>query len=344
MVRALWTALSNSIAEAGFIGKSFRLINGTDLLIVAGSGQLCDNFYGPWGFPYTLLKWSVLTKLRGAKLVFLSCGAGPIDAWLSKAFITLALRLADYRSFRDDESKSLVQTLGIASGDPVVPDLVFASRLNSRNVCQSRLIAVNPFPYYDYRYWPVSSPDVYTRYLERLASFVSWLIKNQYTVLLFPTQLRADPLVIEDVKTILMTDRSLDLDKYLRTPMIATFDDLIAQISRAGIVVASRFHGVLLSLLLEKPVLALSHHPKVASLMQHVGQTDYILDIGTFDAETAAVRFAALETKRDIVHGEIKSNVIMHQQRLESQYDELFGVREPDGDIESIPTDTPVLS
>src|SRR5439155_5150292 len=107
-----------------------------------------------------------------------------------------------------------------------------------------------------------------------------------------PTQLRADPLVIEDVKTILMTDRSLDLDKYLRTPMIATFDDLIAQISRAGIVVASRFHGVLLSLLLEKPVLTLSHHPKVASLMQHVGQTDYILDIGTFDAETAAVRFA----------------------------------------------------
>jgi len=333
----------NSIAELRFIGTSLKRMNGTDLLIVAGSGQLCDNFYGAWGFPYTLLKWSVIAKACRTKLAFLSCGAGPIDSHLSKLFIKWALRLADYRSFRDRESKELIEKLGINANDPVFPDLVFSSKLRGNGNSQAGLIAINPFPHYDYRYWPESSPTAYSSYLNRLASVVSWLIKKGYTVLLFPTQLRADPLVIEDLKAILMKDGNLDLEKYLLVQATANLDDLIAQISMATMVVASRFHGVLMSFLLEKPVLALSHHPKVDNLMRDMGQADYLLDIDTFDLPAVIDRFAALESKIDIVGRQIKSNLTVQQRRLESQYDDLFGMWErAGGGIESVPSKNPV--
>jgi len=52
----------------------------------------------------------------------------------------------------------------------------------------------------------------YSSYVTRLAAVASWLINNNYTVLFFPTQIRADVLVIEDVKRILMKDPALDLE------------------------------------------------------------------------------------------------------------------------------------
>jgi polysaccharide pyruvyl transferase WcaK-like protein len=316
----------NSIGELAFLAKSFGRVRGTNLLIVAGSGQLCDNFYGVWGFPYTLLKWSVIAKLSRSKLAYLSCGAGPIDSPLSRMFIKAALLLADYRSFRDAGSRKLVEKIGVGGNNPVFPDLVFSSKLNSNGSYsgKSRIVAINPFPHCDHRYWPVNKPAEYSSYVNRLASVASWLIKNSYTVLFFPTQVRADALVIEDVKRILMKDRTLDLKRHLVVKTTATFEDLIAQLATAEIVVASRFHGVLISFLLNKPVLALSHHPKVDNLMRDMGQSDFLLDIGTFDSKTVASRIVALESRSHLVKQQIKSNVATCRGKLESQYRDVF--------------------
>jgi polysaccharide pyruvyl transferase WcaK-like protein len=328
LTQSICRQLVSLIGEIGFIVRSLQRVKGTDLLIVAGSGQLCDNFYGAWGFPYTLLKWAIIARLSRAKLAFASCGAGPIDSWLSRTFIKRALLLADYRSFRDQESKELIEKkVGVRGNQPVLPDLVFGAKLRSQDgFDESRIVAVNPFPHYDYRYWPVSEPDAYQSYIDRLASFTSWLIKHNFTALLFATQLRADPLVMEDVKSILMKDKNLDLDKHLLMKTIASVEELVEQLSGADAVVASRFHGVLLSFLLKKPVLALSHHPKVANLMRDMGQSDYILDIDKFDVPTAASRFGELYSKRDDIRRQIEANVTRNQKKLESQYTTIFGV------------------
>lgn len=45
------------------------------------------------------------------------------------------------------------------------------------------------------------------------------------------------------------------------------------------IVVTSRFHGVLLSQLHEKPVLAISYHKKIDCLMDDTGQGDFVVPI-----------------------------------------------------------------
>ena len=207
------------------------------------------------------------------------------------------------------------------------------------------VVAINPIPHRDARYSPVNSPAEYARYLDNLASFVSWLIKRNHTVVLFPTQLRADPPVIRDLKTVLQRDESLDLEKYFRVKPTKTLDDVIEQISAADLVVASRFHGVLISFLLQKPVLALSHHPKVSSLMRDMGQSDYILDIDTFGLQAAAERFQKLKSNKDVIRQEIDAGISVNRHRLEAQYSELFRTLcEPTGIAQSLPAKSTVLN
>ena len=42
---------------------------------------------------------------------------------------------------------------------------------------------------------------------------------------------------------------------------IASVDDLLKQLAATDVVVATRFHNVLLALLLNKPAIAISYHP-----------------------------------------------------------------------------------
>jgi len=90
-------------AELGFLVRAYLNLRGTDLLLVAGSGQLNDYWEGPWGIPFTLFKWALLAHATGTKLALLSLGAGPLRTRVGKFFVNQTVRLADYRSYRDDD-------------------------------------------------------------------------------------------------------------------------------------------------------------------------------------------------------------------------------------------------
>ena len=132
-------------------------MRGADLLLVAGSNQLEDWFGGPRGYPYTLLLWTILARLVGAPVAFVSVGAGPLNSGLSRWMCVRAVRLATYVSFRDAESLGLMRRLGYHRGGIVVPDLAFGLALEdprARPSGASLRIGVNVFPYRDPRYDP----------------------------------------------------------------------------------------------------------------------------------------------------------------------------------------------
>jgi polysaccharide pyruvyl transferase WcaK-like protein len=79
--------LEGGLNELRYLGRSYRYLKKFDLLIVAGSNQFLDNFNGPWGFPYTLMKWSIMAKLANVKLAYVSVGANPLASSLSKRMI-----------------------------------------------------------------------------------------------------------------------------------------------------------------------------------------------------------------------------------------------------------------
>ena len=113
-------------AELLFLFKSYRILRSFDLLVISGGGQLLDCWGGPWAFPYTIWKWVFLAKLARVKRVFLNVGAGPLEHPLSIFFIVRALRLADYTSFRDRKSQTLIQQIGFTARSNVVADCVYS--------------------------------------------------------------------------------------------------------------------------------------------------------------------------------------------------------------------------
>ena len=144
--------LRGSIEEARFLYQSYRNLKGTELLIVAGSQQLSDYFGGAWGFPYTLFKWSILARVTGTKVAFVSVGAGPLKSRLSRLFVNCSIRLASYRSYRDQESKKLIEEIGITGENPVFPDLVYSLKIaepQSKSPAPPHsppIVAINPMP------------------------------------------------------------------------------------------------------------------------------------------------------------------------------------------------------
>jgi polysaccharide pyruvyl transferase WcaK-like protein len=326
-IRAAATSVLDFLDEAKFLVTSFTRLKGTDLLIVPGSGVLSDHFGGPLNFPYTLLKWSLLAKVSQTRLAFLSVGAGPLNSPLSRRLVKYSLSVARYRSYRDITSKRLLDNLGVPTTAPVLPDLAASLRIDStpsRPNNHRPIVGINAFPYFDPRYWPVSDTAKYQRYITTLTSFTSWLIHNNYKVFFFPTQIRADTLVIQDVKNLLTESGDLDLRNSLLEFPIHDVADLTARLAAIDLVVATRFHAILLSFLVNKPVLALSNHHKMADLMADMGQSQYLLDINTFFCESLIERFTTLKSNSETVKRQVAYRISEYRRALDRQYDILL--------------------
>ena len=105
----------------------FRTLKGADMVIVPGTGLLTDAHDLLYWGPYGVFKWSVLGKLRGCRLLFVSVGVGPLSGRIGRSLAKTALGLADFRSYRDVSSLKYLKEIGFtAANDKVYPDLAFS--------------------------------------------------------------------------------------------------------------------------------------------------------------------------------------------------------------------------
>ncbi|MCX6050513.1 MAG: polysaccharide pyruvyl transferase family protein [Chloroflexi bacterium] len=343
-LRKLERVLFRLPLELILIKRAFAFLADFDCLMICGGGQLDDYWGGAWGLPYMILKWSLLAKLRGAQLKFVSVGAGPIDALLSRIFFKSALALANYRSYRDVESKQYMAGVGFKRNDPVYPDLAHSLRMaikqgatpvpvmaattgsagGSWQVAPRLVVGVGPMAYFDPRVWPERDSAVYLGYLNKLAEFVKWLIRHEHRVCFFPGDFHFDSLVIEDLINLLAEDKTLSTEGKIIRESIYTVETLLEQLALTDLVIATRFHGVLLSHFMGKPVVALSYHQKIDTLMAAAGQSAYNLSVDTFDVPTLIERFQALAANREAAAAQIGQQKQVYVKALEEQYERIF--------------------
>ncbi len=326
IVRPLFLLINEflgSVRALLFLGK-------IDLLIISGGGQLDDYWGGPYLHPYYLMVWSVLARLRHVPYLVVSVGAGPLDAPLSRRFDRYALSLASYRSYRDEKSKRYMATVaGFQRDDPVYPDLAFSlqgqAALPQPGQGTRPMVVVGPMAYFDPRIWPEKDQIVYGNYLNKLAAFVQWLLEKGYKIVFVPGEAVHDLDVINDLKE-LLARAGVDLTSaQVSHPPVQTVDDLMPHLASADFVLASRFHGVLLTLLLARPLVALSYHSKIDELMKDTGQGHYCLQIHDFDLDTLKARFTELVANRNPVSEQIAARVSQYRTALDEQYDRIFG-------------------
>jgi polysaccharide pyruvyl transferase WcaK-like protein len=264
-------------------------------------------------------------------LAFVSVGAGPLASSLSRFFIKRAVRLAHYRSLRDIGSRKVMESLGSPSDTLVMPDLAHSlpiglSEPRSSADARGAVVGINVFPHCDPRYWPIEDPARYARYVQKLAGVVAAVIDRGDRVVLLPTQVRADPQVIDDVeRTLLRTGRPIDASRSAVASCIS-LEDLTRQIAGCDFVVATRFHGVVMALLLTKPVIAISNHPKTSDLMADMGLSAYVLDIDAWDVTSLMERLQALRKGAEDIRGRIAARVQEHRTALARQYDAVLSL------------------
>jgi polysaccharide pyruvyl transferase WcaK-like protein len=327
--RGLARFLTTLGPELGFLARSFGALRRIDRLLIAGGGQLGDYFGGPWGYPFALFRWCLLARLAGARVAFVSVGAEPIRSGTSRRLLRWALALADYRSFRDEGSRRLIESIGAGGPHLVRPDLVQGLRLPlpavTRESRPGLTVGINPIPFFDARYWTEHDDAVYQHYVSTLAAFASWLIERGHRVLFFPTQIHADPPVIRDIELVMKRHAGAGWEERVDAPAVASFDDLSAALARVDVVVASRFHGIIFAFLLDRPVLGLSYYRKTEDLMTGMGQGDYVLAIRTLDLESLIARFGRLELDLATARDGVIRRRSQHADMLEAQYGQVLG-------------------
>jgi len=315
--------ICSPLLELAFLNKSRRILTDIDLIAVAGTGVFTSDWGGARGFPCRILEWSPLCRFCNTKLALLSVGAGPLDSALSRRLIRSALSRTAYRSFRDAGSKALIESLGFKGESHVYPDLAFSLQLpvSTRPPdTQDRTVVIHGLPYCKPGSWDHPNLLEYQRYLDVMAQFTLWLLRHGHTVRLAATQFEMDPVFIKDLQERIHAISPRDnLDRLIAEP-VASFEEVIRQLSKASIVVTSRFHGVIFSFLLGKPVLAVSYHPKIRDLAKEMGQDSFSLDINRLEADALIEKFQQLEYTKGDVSKHIRQQVDRYRHKLEEQY------------------------
>lgn len=312
------------IAESSFMAASRQLLKSSDVLVLCGGGQLTERS-GAWGFPYTVFTWFVIAKSVGTRCIVLNVGAGPLRRFFGKLFVLRALRLADYVSFRDKESQSLVQSIGFKGNTVVFPDNVYSLQVPVQPQSASEgkpIVGMAPMQYpVDPPFDAASDKVTYQALIAKFATFASALVSRSCVLEFFGTDVSQDPDAVEDLRSVLQSDHGVTPSPFLP---VSSVDDLLSRMSAMDYVVTCRFHGVVFAHLLNKPVIAISPHPKVKDLMNALGLSKYCVDIRTFEPHALAQIFDDLVQHSDFVKAQMAESLASYQDNLRMQFDGLF--------------------
>lgn len=315
-----------AVGELAFVAESYRILKSFDLMIVSGGGQLTERG-GPWSFPYAICLWTLLAKRAGVKCVFLNVGAGPLNHPLSRFFVARSLRAAKYVSFRDKESQSLAAELKFAGPGHVFPDNVYGIEMEPSDFPAGEAgrtvvgVAPMPYPFSDRRKYPSNARAIEVTLTDKLAAFTSRLTQQSYNPVLFGSDMKADTPAIEELRRVLMNCHNISTPEYVP---IESVSELLTRMSSMDYVVTCRFHGVVFAHLLNKPLLAIAHHPKVTHLMNALGLSKYCFDMDTFDPAQLDDAFNSLVDDRELVKEKLAGKLVEYRKKLALQFDELF--------------------
>jgi polysaccharide pyruvyl transferase WcaK-like protein len=332
ILRLCLPALATIPREIFHVVGGYRFLRGKDLLVVSGGGQLSEEWGGAWGHPFALFKWAVLARFARVPYVFASVGSGVVTSRAGRLFVSAALRMARYRSYRDKNTREIATGLmGRVAADPVVPDLAFSLPSSElpppsgiREIAQGRtVVAISLISYAKPGFWSFENGALYDRYVQQMAQVLSRLLGRGCFLVIVCSSLGHDETVIPDLLGRLDDESKQRLAGQMHIPKITTWKHLVATLRDVDWLIASRLHSTILGFMSETPTIAISFDPKVDWVMEDLGQTDYLLQIRDVTCDDVIEALDRLELRKHVVLQQIAS----YRQRAASvfalQYDTL---------------------
>lgn len=273
---------------------SFRVLGRFDVVVVAGTGVFDDFRDTPFGWPSRSLRWTLASRLRGVRYAYVSVGAGPLVNPISRWLMKTAAQLADYRSYRDEDSHRFMKSIGVDKpGDTVVPDLAFLlpRQPDAPRAGEGLTIGVGVMTYSGWHH----SDAAYDAYLDLHERLIRWIEGQGHTVKAVIGQTPADLKAVDALEARL-GKKLLSAEERA----MSSIHDAMSAIAETDFVVASRYHVQIAALKMRRPLISLGYGPKNDALMQAAGLEDLIHDVHAvdFDALTRQIEAIAADRAR----------------------------------------------
>jgi polysaccharide pyruvyl transferase CsaB len=224
--------------------KIFKAVQNSDVTISGGGGLLQDKTSSRSLYYYLSLIY--LPKLFGKKSVVFAQGIGPLKNERNRKLTKEILNKIDLITVRDLESKKILEEIGVKKEIHVTQDLAFLYQ--PKNL---KKIEFNE-PYNVLQVKGGEPVDI--EELSDIARFMHYKTENETLIVPF----------YKDVD--LNIAKEIEARTKFKVFIPENIDDVLSILNGAEIVVGMRYHSVVFSTMLEKPVLPVYYDDKVRNI------------------------------------------------------------------------------
>jgi polysaccharide pyruvyl transferase WcaK-like protein len=296
-----------------------------DAVIVPGMGVLeATQVNRPWQDPYSMFLVTLCGRLFRTKVALVGVGASSIPSRSSRWLLTAAVRQASYLSYRDDYSRRAMHSMGVVRrSEPIFPDLVFSLPVPSDAAVTPGSVAVGVMAY-----WGTSADGrrgrtLHDGYVVAMKEFVRWLLDEGHSVRILIGDHDDEPEARE-----ILADAERHWTKAGQAPIdfepVSSTTAVMQVIASVEIVVAARFHNVLMALACGRPTLAIAYGEKHRALMAQMGSEDFCHSIRDIDPDLLREQFRSLRATSAQLSATLRNRAELQRQRLDSQFSELM--------------------
>jgi polysaccharide pyruvyl transferase WcaK-like protein len=216
------------------------------------------------------------------------------------------------------------------SQDRVFPDLVFGMPTPAYDPGNRQLVGVGVMDYYGGNDDRDRAVELHSAYVERMTSFVAWLLDNSYDVWLFGGDANFDYSLVEEVRARASQAAGLpSSSERIVAKRFSSYSEMLSEMNGVGSVVATRYHNVMCALKLCKPTIAIGYSKKFPVLMDSMGLAEFTLSADRLEADQLIACFQDLQDRRDeLLTGMTKQNE-SNADNMAEQFDLLSAVLFP---------------
>jgi polysaccharide pyruvyl transferase WcaK-like protein len=170
-----------------------------------------------------------------------------------------------------------------------------------------------------------------------MKSLILDLLDRDYRLLFCWSAVPDDQTAFHEILAQFDAEEEARLRSHASAASIENWPDLVAAFRDVDLAVASRLHSVILSLVAQTPVVAISFDQKVDRVMQDLGCSRFVVDIHDFTSADVLVKLGEAEAEMDAYRRGISRFTQDAAERLDRQFDRLAAMaqsgREEDKEV-----------
>ena len=292
------------MAKASDAARMCFLVKRFDAILVPGMGGLEAGSVPVWGMPFTIFSLALACRLRAVPLGLISVGGTAYESAIGRTIFRKIGQWSTYVSFRDVTTRIAFAASGYdVSGDRTTPDIVFSLGPPKVETAPPDTVAIGVIEYYGDHGYTDAGYAARASYHSRLAAFAEGLLRRGFSVRFIVGDLADRSAAAELYGDLIL--RCPDCSDHVHFAEAGDIHELWRQILTVKFVVASRFHNLVGSAMIGRPMIALSHAVKDDDLMEQLGLRSFVRDIETFDPVELLVCFERLVDESDRISVEL---------------------------------------